>query len=513
MNSKFRILIYLAALAFIFNACQDDDPVVVACFDYTPEQGIKIGDTVHFVNCSQEALEFSWSFGDSETSTEVSPSHVYTTPGTYTVTLLAMNGGITETVTMEVNVAKEVVACFEVSPEEPFSVGDTVYFTNCSEEATDYNWNFGDNTTSTEAETYHIYTEPGDFDVTLTATKGDDENIATQSISVVSTKSYIINYGSYSGGKSTITAYDNFTGEEENNFYKTVNNLDMVSNVQYAYNYNSKTYMLGNNADQIFWVDSKTFEQNQNPITEEIIKPRYCVGDGNYLYVSCWGGDIWSDENLSYIAKVNLDTKSVEKKIALPGGPEGLAIANNKLYAALNYKDSVAVIDLNSEGISYIETPAVTSYFVKDNSDNLYVTLVSTYSDFSSEDGIGYINTSTDQLEANYILNGVSTSYASVLAPNDDFTKLYVMTSAYDENYNLSGAIAVFDVASEAFETEKFVEGVSGLNGVAFNDDKVFAFISESATSKGKAKIYSENGAKLDEFETGIAPFMLLTEN
>lgn len=322
---------------------------------------------------------------------------------------------------------------------------------------------------------------------------------------------YILNYGSYSGDKSTITAFDKETGAITNNYFENINGVSMVSNAQHAYYYNENIYFMGNNSDQIYWVNGETFQQTENAITTDIIKPRYAVGEGAFLYVSCWGGDIWADETVSYIAKVNIVTNTVEKKIALPGGPEGLVIANNKLYAALNYKDSIAVMDFATEEFSYIETPAVTSFFIKDKSDNLYVSLLSTYSDYSETTGLGYINTSTDQLNAIYDLEGVSTSYVNILASNDDFTKLYVMTSAYDENWNLSGAVSVFNVASKIFEPINLVDGISGLNGIGYYNDKVFTFISESATGSGKTVIYNTDGTEDASFTTGISPFMLLT--
>jgi hypothetical protein len=325
--------------------------------------------------------------------------------------------------------------------------------------------------------------------------------------------SYIMNYGSYSGDKSSVTAFDKEELTATNGYYSSVNGLDMISNVQHAISHNDKIYFMGNNADQVFWVDGETFEQTENGISDDIVKPRFAVAQGNYMYVSCWGGAIWDDENLSYIAKINLTDKQIEKKIKLPGGPEGMAIANNKLYAALNYKDSVAVIDLGDETISYIETPAVTSFFLKDNNNNLYVSLISTFNDYSNETGIGYINTNNDQLEATYQLEGVSTSYVNILAANDDFSKVYIMTSAYDADWNLSGAVSVFDVANLSFESNKLVENVLGLNGIGFYNDNVFAFVAESVTGNGKAVIYGEDGTQQAEFETGIAPFMMLTSN
>lgn len=323
---------------------------------------------------------------------------------------------------------------------------------------------------------------------------------------------YIINYGSYSGDKSTVSVYDTEEDTVINGHYKTVNKVDMISNSAYTYNYNNKIYFMGNNADQIFFVDEDSFEQTHNGIAgNDIIKPRYCVGNGDYLYVSCWGGDVWTDVTLSYLAKINIKTNTVEKKITLHGGPEALAIANNKLYAALNYKDSVAVMDLNSETFTYIPTPAVSTELLKDKNDNLYVSLISSYSMPSDKTGLGYINTTTDKLDAVYELDGISSAYVNIMSPNKDFSKIYVMTSAYDADWNLSGALATFDVASKTFDTEMFVEGVSAMNGVAVDEDNVLIFISEGVTGNGLVKKYKSDGSFVKEYETGIAPYMMLT--
>jgi hypothetical protein len=341
----------------------------------------------------------------------------------------------------------------------------------------------------------------------LTSCNDDDDD----SKGLGTTNTIILNYGSYSGSKSTLSAFYPESDTVVNGYFESVNSVDMVSNVQYAYQFNNKIYFMGNNSDQIFYVDDNSFAQTQNGISgDSVVKPRYCVGQGDYLYVSCWGGNIWNDPTLSYILKINVTNNTIEDKITLHGGPEGLAIAHNKLYAALNYKDSVAVVQLDDHSISYIETPAVSTYFLQDASGNLYVSLISS-SVPSTKTGLGYINTTNDELESVYELDGISTSYVNTMSANSDFSKIYVVTSAYDANYNISGGLAVFDVADESFESELLVDGISGINGVATLDDNIYVFVSESVTSNGSARQYTSDGTFVKAYETGIAPFMMLT--
>lgn len=59
---------------------------------------------------------------------------------------------------------------YEVSEDNPLEVS----FTNASENAESYTWDFGDGETSTEENPVHEYAEAGSYDVVLTATNADD---------------------------------------------------------------------------------------------------------------------------------------------------------------------------------------------------------------------------------------------------------------------------------------------------------------------------------------------------
>ena len=325
---------------------------------------------------------------------------------------------------------------------------------------------------------------------------------------------YVVNYGNYSGSKSTITSYDEMADTVYQDVYQNANGVEILSNVQYAAVHNGNIYMMSNDGDKIDIVGAQTFKALVNPIGNEITKPRYIVFDNNIAYVSCWGNVLdWSKLNNSYIAKINLETRQVEKILALPGGPEGMAIAAGKLFIALNYRDSIAVMNLDKEEFSYIATPAVSSYFLKDQNENLYVSLVSTYSNPSTESGIGYINTENNTLVSNYKLDGITSNYGSIMQFNKDESKIYIIASSWVQegsDWVLKGAVNTFDISIKTFDAEPFLSGLTGINGITVNqkNDLVYCFIAESAIAEGKMEIYNASAEILSTQKTGLSPIM-----
>ena len=87
--------------------------------------------------------------------------------------------------------ALTVVSCSEDDPVIPssdfsFEIDDkTVTFTNLSADANSYSWDFDDGNTSIEPNPIHTYDAYGDYDVRLTATNSDGDDIQKTTISVV----------------------------------------------------------------------------------------------------------------------------------------------------------------------------------------------------------------------------------------------------------------------------------------------------------------------------------------
>lgn len=124
--------------------------------------------TVQFFNDSENATDYQWSFagGTPATSTEAQPTVVFNDPGQYTVTLVASNSQ-SEDVEERVNY---ITVNPNASSNFSYTVdGATVSFTNSSEDADGYFWNFGDGNTSGDMNPMHTYSESGDYTVVLTA--------------------------------------------------------------------------------------------------------------------------------------------------------------------------------------------------------------------------------------------------------------------------------------------------------------------------------------------------------
>ena len=334
----------------------------------------------------------------------------------------------------------------------------------------------------------------------ISCSKDDDID---QNTSSETKGAYIVNYGGFEKGTSSITKYGYDTDELTEFYFQNQNGLSKINSApQYVYHYEGHIYFMNNSPDNILVTDELFVAQDT--IITDIVKPRNCVGYGDYLYVACWGGDVWTDVSVSYIAKIDLKTNTVEKKIALPGGSESLQIANGKLYAALGYKHAVAVVDLSTEEINYISTTDNCSYLIKDKSENLYVALV----DYSTNNktGLGYINTTTDEITL-YPLENVSSSYASVLTFNKDYSKIYVVASVYVGNSPVGG-VRIFDVATKTFEEDPLVSNVTGINGVSINpvDGKIYVFVSNANTTKGEMQIFDADEIYEATKTVGAAP-------
>jgi len=135
-----------------------------------------------------EITSWTWDFGDGGSSTEKNPSHTYSKPGNYAVSLTVTGPeGSRKSdlsmilVTSSVSMPKAVINADQTNGTAPL----TVTFTDGSTGAIKQrNWNFGDTSTSSDANPVHTYTKPGVYTASLIVTGPAGENRTDEQIVV-----------------------------------------------------------------------------------------------------------------------------------------------------------------------------------------------------------------------------------------------------------------------------------------------------------------------------------------
>ncbi len=157
-------------------------PTPVASFSANIKSGVS-PLAVTFSNSSKDATSYVWNFGDGQTSTAKTPKHTYSTPGTYSVKLTASGEG-GSAVSYQGQFISVTASGLSVDFNADVTDGPAplaVRFTSTtSEAASNYNWNFGDGTSSTQANPAHTYQKTGNYAVSLTVSGPDGTDTETK---------------------------------------------------------------------------------------------------------------------------------------------------------------------------------------------------------------------------------------------------------------------------------------------------------------------------------------------
>lgn len=114
----------------------------------------------------------AWNFGDGNISSQASPTHIYTSPGTYTVSLAVNNVCSYDTAYQTITIFPFPIVNFSLNPAT-VCVGQPISIINNSLNITNTAWDFGDGGTSLLFTPTHVYTSPGSYQITLVGTSFD----------------------------------------------------------------------------------------------------------------------------------------------------------------------------------------------------------------------------------------------------------------------------------------------------------------------------------------------------
>ncbi len=155
------------AVASVCGNTQYCQTISVDCLAPQPAFGFQANElSLSFTdNSANSPTSWLWAFGDGGVSTQANPQHTYAGPGSYQVCLTSSSVCGSNTVCQAIE-----VSC--TAPQSAFAFQGnqlSVQFDdNSSPAASQWFWQFGDGSTSTQANPQHTYGQPGSYTACLT---------------------------------------------------------------------------------------------------------------------------------------------------------------------------------------------------------------------------------------------------------------------------------------------------------------------------------------------------------
>ena len=311
---------------------------------------------------------------------------------------------------------------------------------------------------------------------------------------------YILNEGVWNYNNSTISYYNFDSGEVTADIFTAVNNRGLGDTGNDLQRYGSRLYCVVNTSENIQVMDLYTAKVVGTVSLVGKFPRRICFS-GSKAYVSCFDGTV-----------VRIDTASlaVEASVTVGPNPEGVCIANGKLYVANtggynapDYGTTVSVIDLNTfavtKDISVVLNP--TRLYVSPDQQDIYLISSGDYGVyFDIKSCLQKISPVTDEVVQtyNFELNNLA----------------FYGNSAYFYSYDFNTeeyTIQVFDLTTETIVNSHFITDGTTLNipyGITVNPRNGDVYISDAQNFivNGDVYCFDQSGKKKFSFEVGVNP-------
>ena len=143
-----------------------------------------VGVPVQFNNAGTsdpngKTLTYRWDFGDGSSVLASNPTHTYLSAGTYSVTLSVSNDNSVMTVSTIATISAATAKSLVANAGGPYTTAlnqvlqlDGSATTNPNGGLLSYSWDFGDASTGTGVQPYHVYSKQGTFRVNLQVSDG-----------------------------------------------------------------------------------------------------------------------------------------------------------------------------------------------------------------------------------------------------------------------------------------------------------------------------------------------------
>ncbi len=305
--------------------------------------------------------------------------------------------------------------------------------------------------------------------------------------------------GLFQQNNSTVSFINNADGSISNTLFQDKAGRMLGDTGNDIQKYGGKIYIVVNVSSTIEVLDARTFKPiTQISMIENSVakQPRSIVFNGSKAYVTCYDG---------YVDVIDTTALVVEQRIQVGRNPEGMAIANNKLYVANSgglsspdYDSTLSVIDLTSHvELLKINIGLNPSALIADNSGEIYVINRGDYGAIPSS--ISRVNSSTDTE-----IEEININATHIVKMNNDF-----LVANYNYTTQTSG-VTLFNPQTETVTNSAFIgdNGITTLYGLQYNPTNDNIYISDAMgfTNTGYVREYSSTGTFIQSFHVGLNP-------
>ena len=313
--------------------------------------------------------------------------------------------------------------------------------------------------------------------------------------------------GSWNGNNTSMTVYNTETKKATDWAFLKANGKQLGDTGNDMQEHDGKLFIVMNVSGYIAVVNPNTMKLikriptlDENGLNRQ---PRYIVFHNRFAYVSCFDG---------YVLKINLNTLTQTDCTKVGRNPEGMAIANGKLYVAnsggldfnkpIGYDHTVSVVDLNTfKEVKKIEVGLNPYKVLNYNETYLYVNTRGDYSPKHPYD-LCKIDLATDEVVKHYNLSVLDMTIAK--------GRLYFYS--YDYSTEKSG-FGEIDLATDvAVFDSPLQKGIAKHVKLPYDmtydkkHDLFFVADAKDHTSSGKYLGFDGNGNPTVQFNTGISP-------
>jgi DNA-binding beta-propeller fold protein YncE len=326
---------------------------------------------------------------------------------------------------------------------------------------------------------------------------------------------YLLNEGNMGMNKATLDYFDYETGTYYRNIYASANptvpkELGDVGNDIAIYG--SKLYAVINHSNKVEVMEAQTAKRIGQI---DISNCRRIVFHKGYAYITSFDGPVVDGseyQQLGYVSKIDTASLQILDQCVVGFQPEGLAIANEKLYIANsggylwpNFETTVSVVDIASfKESKQINVAVNLSQVCADHNGNVWVSALGNYYDIPSR--LYCINSKTDQLtdSVNIAVSGFRL----------DDNKLFIYSAVWN-SVSMSNEVkfGIVDVVSKKVITTKLItDGTQALlkapYGITVNPITKDFYIADAGDyiSPGTLYFFDKNGKKKQEVRTGDIP-------